>query len=81
MLTGKFAHQHGLLVNGQRFNPNQPNLPKALKRIGYESAVFGRWELNTEPADFDHWEVLQNSSEFYNPTIISPAGKRQIEGH
>ena len=81
MITGKFAHQHGLLVNGQRFNPNQPNLPKALKRIGYESAVFGRWELNTEPADFDHWEVLQNSSEFYNPTIISPAGKRQIEGH
>ena len=81
MLTGKFAHQHGLLVDGQRFNPNQPTLPKALKLVGYESAVFGRWELNTEPADFDHWEVLQNSSEFFNPIIISPAGKRQIEGH
>jgi hypothetical protein len=24
---------------------------------------------------------LQNSSEFFNPVIISPAGKRQIEGH
>ena len=81
MLTGKFAHQHGLLVDDQRFNPNQPTLPKALKLVGYESAVFGRWELNTEPADFDHWEVLQNSSEFFNPIIISPAGKRQIEGH
>jgi arylsulfatase A-like enzyme len=81
MLTGKFAHQHGLLVNGQRFNPNQPTLPKALKQVGYESALFGRWDLKTEPADFDHWEVLQDSSEFFNPTILSPSEKRQIEGH
>ena len=81
MLTGKFAHQHGLLVNGHRFNPNQPTLPKALKLVGYESALFGRWDLKTEPADFDHWEVLQNSNEFFNPTIISPTGERQFEGH
>ena len=78
MLTGKFAHQHGLLVNGQRFNPNQPTLPKALKQVGYESALFGRWDLKTEPADFDHWEVLQDSSEFFNPTILSPSEKDRL---
>ena len=25
LLTGKFAHQHGLLFNGNRFDPNQPH--------------------------------------------------------
>ena len=81
LLTGKFAHQHGLLFNGNRFDPNQPTLPRALASNGYETALFGRWDLKTEPADFNHWEVLEERNEFFNPTIISAAGERQIEGH
>ena len=81
LLTGKFAHQHGLLSNGQKFDPNQPTLLKALTSKGYETALFGRWDLLIEPAEFDHWEVLDNANVFFNPTFISVLGKRQIEGH
>ena len=81
LLTGKFAHQHGLLSNGQKFDPNQPTLLKTLRTEGYETALFGRWDLLTEPAEFDHWEVLENANAFFNPTFISVLGKRQVEGH
>ena len=81
MLTGKFAHSHGLLVNGQKFEPKQESVVRTLKEGGYETAVFGRWNLKTKPSDFDHWEVLEDSTEFYNPSFISPSGKFQIEGH
>ena len=64
LLTGKFAHQHGLLSNGQKFDPNQPTLLKALTTKGYETALFGRWDLLIEPAEFDHWEVLDNANVF-----------------
>ena len=37
--------------------------------------------MKTEPADFNHWEVLEERNEFFNPTIISATGERQIEGH
>ena len=35
----------------------------------------------TEPAEFSHWEVLEDPDTFFNPTLISSSGKRQIEGH
>ena len=81
ILTGKHAHGHGLVINGQTFKNNQVTIPKILGKKNYDSAVFGRWDLKTEPTEFSHWEVLANSNEFYNPTFISKDGKRQIEGH
>ena len=80
-LTGKFAHQHGLLVNDQKFDPSQATIPQVLNSHGYETALFGRWNLMTEPAEFSHWEVLEDPDTFFNPTLISSSGKRQIEGH
>ena len=81
ILTGKFAHSHGFLTNGQKFDSSQATIAKILTSKGYETAVFGRWDLMTEPAGFSHWEVLADAEEFYNPTFISPSGKKQIEGH
>ena len=81
LLTGKFAHQHGLLVNDQKFDPSQATILQVLNSHGYETALFGRWNLMTEPAEFSHWEVLEDPDTFFNPTLISSSGKRQIEGH
>jgi arylsulfatase A-like enzyme len=81
ILTGKHAHGHGLVVNGQSINADQDSMPKILMKQNYDSAVFGRWDLNEELTGFTHWDVLADSEEFYNPTFISKEGKRQIEGH
>ena len=68
--------------NGNRFNPNQWTVAKALQASGYNTAVIGKWHLNTNPQGFDHWEVLPGQGSYYNPVFIQMDGKRKrFEGY
>ena len=80
-LTGKHSHANGFLADGDKFNGAQNTLPNLLKAQGYSTAVFGKWDLGTEPEGFDYWEILADENEFYNPLFWSPTGNAHFEGH
>ena len=48
ILTGKHSHKNGFKRNGNRFDPEQMTFPKLLQKVGYRTAVFGKWHLGTE---------------------------------
>jgi arylsulfatase A-like enzyme len=81
LLTGKHSHANGFLADGDKFNGAQNTLPNMLKAQGYATAVFGKWDLGTEPEGFDYWEILADENEFYNPLFWSPTGNEHFEGH
>lgn len=81
LLTGKHGHSNGFTKDGGKFNGDQITLPDLLKNNGYDTALFGKWDLGTEPTGFDYWQILADSDEFYNPEFWSPQGKERFEGH
>ena len=81
LLTGKHSHANGFLADGDKFNGAQNTLPNLLKAQGYSTAVFGKWDLETEPTGFEHWEILADENEFYNPFFWSPTGNQHFEGY
>ncbi len=81
LLTGMHSHDHGFFQNNISFNDSQITLPKVLKDIGYQTGLFGSWELGDRPIGFDHWEILASPSEIYNPEIISQFSSQKIQGH
>ncbi|RMF38440.1 MAG: DUF4976 domain-containing protein [Planctomycetota bacterium] len=81
ILTGKHSHKNGFMNNGNRFNPDQQTFPKLLQRAGYQTAMFGKWHLQSNPQGFDAWEILPGQGEYYNPVLISPQGRKQYEGY
>jgi len=82
VLTGKHSHINGFLRNGDRFNPNQPTVAKLLQQSGYQTAVVGKWHLETNPTGFDFWKILPGQGHYYNPDFISMDGSRQrYEGY
>src|SRR5690606_25608419 len=72
ILTGKHSHKNGFMQNGSKgFDGTQQTLPKILQQHGYETAVIGKWHLISKPTGFDHWEILNDQGDYYNPYFIT----------
>lgn len=80
MVTGKHSHKNGYTDNesGKPFDGSQPTFPKYLQGAGYETAIFGKWHLISEPTGFDTWRIVPGQGDYYNPTIINQDGSREI---
>lgn len=71
MLTGKHSHANGFTDNTNCvFNGDQPTFPKYLQKAGYQTALFGKWHLESLPQGFDKWEIVPGQGDYYNPDFI-----------
>lgn len=71
LLTGTYSHINGFYNNSNcRFDGAQATFPKLLQSAGYQTAVIGKWHLESDPTGFDHWEILPGQGIYYNPPMI-----------
>ena len=81
ILTGLHSHGNGFMRNGNVFDGNQPTFPKLLQKVGYQTALIGKWHLSSDPQGFDHWLVLPGQGQYYNPRFLSKDGPEEHQGH
>jgi arylsulfatase A-like enzyme len=81
MLTGKHSHANGFRDNHDTFDGSQQTFPKLLQKAGYQTAIIGKWHLNSDPQGFDHWNILPGQGSYYNPDFIDSTGKTHHEGY
>ena len=79
LLTGKYSHRNGFPNNSNsRFDSTQQTFPRALQGAGYQTAIFGKWHLGSDPVGFDRWQILPGQGVYYNPPMIRD-GKPIVE--
>ena len=74
ILTGKHSHKNGYKVNFRDFDGSQNTFPKELQKLGYTTALIGKWHLGSDPTGFDHWDVQSKKDRggqgsYYNPLL------------
>ncbi len=82
ILTGKYSHLNGFYNNtNNRFDGAQLTFPKLLQKAGYQTALFGKWHLVSDPTGFDQWEILPGQGAYYNPPMIRNGQRVKHEGY
>jgi arylsulfatase A-like enzyme len=81
LLTGKYSHLNGIIDNSAAFDGRQTTFPKLLQKAGYRTALFGKWHLKSDPTGFDHWSILPDQGDYYNPDMITAAGQVRRTGY
>ncbi|MEU6642724.1 sulfatase [Saccharomonospora sp. NPDC046836] len=85
ILTGTYSHVNGVSTLVTPIDASQPTFVSQLRANGYRTAMFGKWHMGDgdghDPQNFDHWDVLIEQGEYWNPRFLSAAGLRTVEGY
>ncbi|NDP27076.1 MAG: sulfatase [Flavobacterium sp.] len=73
ILTGKYSHLNGYYKNenGGQFNANQWTFPQEFQKNGYQTSLFGKWHLGTDPVGFDVFKIHSAAGQqglYWDPT-------------
>ena len=67
ILTGQRAQTNGVIDLEGSLSPDKQYLPKEISKLGYQTALVGKWHLKKEPAAFDYYKVLPVQGKYFNP--------------
>ncbi|WP_298511165.1 sulfatase [uncultured Kordia sp.] len=72
ILTGNYSNLNGYYKNesGGKFNASQWTFPQEFQKSGYQTSLFGKWHLGTEPKGFDVFKYHNSAGQqghYWNP--------------
>lgn len=74
ILTGTYAHRHGVLSNDREDLYDSPltTYPQALRAAGYDTAFVGKWHMSgrSDPQPgFDYWLSFSGQGVYFDPAL------------
>jgi arylsulfatase A-like enzyme len=74
LITGQHSHKNGMKDNRTRFDSSKMTMPKIFQQNGYQTAIVGKWHLQSYPTGFDFWKILPGQGLYFEPRFISMKG-------
>lgn len=82
ILTGLYAHAHGVLDNFTEYPEELPTWPKALRAAGYTTAYIGKYHMGEENDDvrggFDYFVTHRGQGKYYDSEFRFHGGPRRV---
>lgn len=87
ILTGQYAHRHGVVDNTSPVPPGTVFFPQRLQRAGYRTAYIGKWHMGEAEASedprpgFDHWISFQGQGVYQDPVLNVNGARARAKGY
>ena len=86
ILTGNYSNINGYYKNesGGKFDETQWTFPQEFQKNGYETSLFGKWHLGTEPKGFDVFKYHNSAGQqghYWDPVYNINGNDEKLEGY
>lgn len=68
IITGQYSQANGVLELNQPLPTERHYLPQEMKKLGYQTALVGKWHLVSEPG-FDYYCTMIGQGEYFDPVF------------
>ena len=81
ILTGQYSHITGVKTLADRLDGSRQNVAKLLNAASYQTAIIGKWHLQSDPTGFEYWNILPGQGVYHNPVLIEMGQKKKHQGY
>lgn len=84
VLSGQYAHRHGVLDNNTELPKGTPTFPEALQQAGYDTAFIGKKHMggsDSPQPGFNRWISFPGQGVYNNPVFNIDGEKVRHEGY
>ncbi|MEL6845405.1 MAG: sulfatase-like hydrolase/transferase, partial [Bacteroidota bacterium] len=87
IISGQYPQTNGVLDLDDELAVERQYLPLEMKKLGYSTAIIGKWHLKKEPVAFDYYQVLEGQGSYFDPKLRTkgrgtwPNNFVEYEGH
>lgn len=79
IMTGQYSQANGVLDLGGRLKTENQYLAHEMKKLGYETAVIGKWHLKEAPEAFDYYNVLPGQGRYFNSVLYEKGSTETVD--
>jgi len=79
ILTGQYGQVNGVVDLSGSLKPENQYLAIEMGKLGYQTAMIGKWHLKHAPEAFDYYNVLPGQGDYINPTLYAKEGGKEME--
>lgn len=87
IISGQYSQSNGVLDLEGSLAIEKQNLPYEMKKMGYQTAIVGKWHLGNNPEAFDYYNIHHGQGDYFNPVLLEKgdtafvkSGKKLLRG-
>lgn len=85
ILSGLYAHTHGVLNNFTEYPVDLPSFPRQLQQMGYETAYIGKWHMGEDNDEkrpgFNYFVTHKGQGKYYDTEFNMNGERRVVPGY
>jgi arylsulfatase A-like enzyme len=83
IVTGQYSHKNDVpILSPAIINPASPLYPVEVKKAGYQTAIVGKWHLDTPATMYGYSCVTKGQGTYFNPAfIVDGVQQKSVTGY
>ncbi len=79
IVSGQYSQTTGVLDLYDALPIERQNLPIEMKRLGYQTAVVGKWHLQNQPEMYDYYNVYYGQGSYFDPVLCEKGTTEKVK--